>query len=90
MLVAVNREPRDLGAELRRRRMLRVLLVVLFLAASAWGLWCWFLASEYIIDFRGEEMQVGLGTVVAALTLWAGMILGMVTTWRALDKRGLG
>ena len=88
--MAVNREPRDLGAELRRRRMLRVLLVVLFLAASAWGLWCWFLASEYIIDFRGEEMQVGLGTVVAALTLWAGMILGMVTTWRALDKRGLG
>ena len=70
--------------------MLRVLLVVLFLAASAWGLWCWVLASEYIIDFRGEEMQVGLGTVVGALGLWALMILGMVATWRALNGRGLG
>jgi len=70
--------------------MLRVLLVVLFLAASAWGLWCWVLASEYIIDFRGEEMQVGLFTVVAALGLWAVIILGMVATWRALNGQGLG
>jgi hypothetical protein len=67
------------------------LLVVLFLAASAWGFWCWVLASEYIIDFQGEEMQVGLGTVVGALGLWAVMILGMVATWRALNNgKGLG
>ena len=70
--------------------MLRVLLVALFLAASAWGLWCWVLATEYIIDFRGEEMQVGLFTVLAALGLWAGIILAMVTTWRALNPKGLG
>ncbi|HEV3365046.1 MAG TPA: hypothetical protein VG795_13070 [Acidimicrobiia bacterium] len=63
--------------------------MVLFLAASAWGLWCWMLATEYIIDFRGEEMQVGLGTVLAALGAWAVIILAMVTTWRALNKRGL-
>lgn len=73
-----------------RRRILRVLLVVLFLAASAWGLWCWVLATEYIVDFRGEEMQVGLFTVVAALGLWAVIILGMVATWRALNGKGLG
>lgn len=66
------------------------MLVVLFLAASAWGLWCWVLASEYIIDFSGEEMQVGLGTVVGALGLWAVIILAMVTTWRALNGKGLG
>ena len=84
------REPGRLPAGLRHRGILRVLLVVLFLAATAWGLWCWFLASEYIIDFRGEEMQVGLGTVVGALGLWAIIILGMVTTWRALNGRGLG
>lgn len=59
--------------------------MVLFLAASAWGLWCWVLASEYIIDLRGEEMQVGLFTVVAALVLWGAIILGMVATWRALN-----
>lgn len=47
------------------------------------------LATEYIIDFRGEEMQVGLGTVLAALGAWAVIILAMVTTWRALNKRGL-
>ena len=64
--------------------------MVLFLVASAWGLWCWVLASEYVIDFRGEEMQVGLGTVVGALGLWAGMILGMVATWRALNSGGFG
>lgn len=64
--------------------------MALFLAASAWGLWCWVLASEYIIDFRGEAMQVGLFTVVAALGLWAVIILGMVTTWRALNGKGLG
>lgn len=69
---------------------MRALLVVLFLAASAWGLWCWVLATEYIIDFSGEEMQVGLFTVMAALGLWAAMILAMVTTWRALNPRGLG
>ena len=71
--------------------MLRVLLVVLFLAASAWGLWCWVLATEYIVDYRGEEMQVGLFNVVFALGLWALVILGMVTTWRALNNgKGLG
>jgi hypothetical protein len=71
--------------------MLRVLLVVLFLAASAWGLWCWVLATEYIVDYRGEEMQVGLFNVVFALGLWALMILGMVATWRALNNgKGLG
>jgi hypothetical protein len=75
---------------LRRRRILRALLVVLFLAASAWGLWCWVLATEYIVDFRGEEMQVGLFTVVGALGLWAVIILGMVATWRALNGKGLG
>jgi hypothetical protein len=48
------------------------------------------LASEYVIDFQGEEMQVGLGTVVAALGLWAVIILGMVATWRALNGKGLG
>lgn len=86
----MRREPSDLAAEVRRRRMLRALLVGLFLAASAWGMWCWVLATEYIIDFRGEEMQVGLGTVVGALGLWAGIILGMVSTWRALNRKGLG
>jgi hypothetical protein len=70
--------------------MLRVLLVVLFLAASAWGLWCWVLATEYIVDYRGEEMQVGLGTVIGALGLWAVIILGMVATWRVLNRDGLG
>ena len=70
--------------------MLRVVLVVLFLAASAWGLWCWVLATEYIVDYRGEEMQVGFFNVVFALALWALMILGMVTTWRALNGKGLG
>ena len=69
--------------------MLRILLVVLILAASAWGLWCWVLASEYIIDFSGEEMQVGLGTVVGALGLWAVIILAMVAAWRALNGTGL-
>ena len=51
---------------------------------------CWVLATEYIVDFRGEEMQVGLFNVVVALGLWAVLILGMVATWRALNKRGLG
>ncbi len=67
-----------------------VLLVVLFIAASAWGMWCWVLATEYIIDFRGEEMQVGLLTVVGALGVWAVIILAMVATWRALNRKGLG
>jgi hypothetical protein len=80
----------DLRAALRRRRILGVLLVVLFLAASAWGLWCWVLATEYIIDFRGEEMQVGLLNVVGALGVWAVVILAMVATWRALNRKGLG
>jgi hypothetical protein len=83
-------EPGDLVAVIRRRRARRVLLLVLFLAASAWGLWCWVLATEYIIDFRGEEMQVGLFTVLAALGLWAAIILAMVMTWRALNPSGLG
>jgi hypothetical protein len=86
----VGRESEDLRAEWRRRRLFVALLVVLFVAASAWGLWCWVLASEYVIDFRGEEMQVGLGTVLAALALWAVIILAMVTTWRALNRKGLG
>lgn len=86
----MSSEPRDFRTELRRRRNLRVLLVVLFLAASAWGLWCWVLVSEYIIDFRGDEMQVGLGLVLGVLGLWAVIILGMVATWRALDKEGFG
>jgi len=64
--------------------------VVLFLAATAWGLWCLVLANEYIIDFRGEEMQVGFFNVVFALGIWLGIILGMVTTWRALNRKGLG
>ncbi len=67
-----------------------VLLVVLFVAASAWGLWCWVLATEYIIDFRGEEMHVGLFTVVGALGVWAVIILAMVATWRVLNRKGLG
>ena len=62
----------------------------LFLLASAWGLWCWVLATEYIVDYRGEEMQVGLFNVVVALGVWAVLILGMVATWRALNKRGFG
>jgi hypothetical protein len=70
--------------------MLRVLLMVLFVAASAWGLWCWVLATEYVVDYRGEEMQVGLFTVLAALFMWAVLILAMVTTWRALNKKALG
>ena len=64
--------------------------MVLFLMASGWGLWCWMLASEYVIDFRGEEMQVGLFTVLGALGLWAVIILAMVTVWRALNRKGLG
>jgi len=68
--------------------MLRILLMVLFVVASAWGLWCWVLATEYVVDFRGEEMQVGLLTVLAALFMWAVLILAMVTTWRALNRRG--
>ena len=48
------------------------------------------LTTEYIVDFQGEEMQVGLFTVLAALFMWAVLILGMVTTWRALNKKGLG
>lgn len=83
-------EARDLQAEFRRRRIFVVLLVVLFIAASAWGMWCWVLATEYIIDFRGEEMQVGLLTVVGALGVWAVIILAMVATWRALNRKGLG
>jgi hypothetical protein len=86
----VEGEPRDLAADIRRRRMLRVLLVVLFVAASAWGMWCWVLATEYIIDFRGEEMQVGFFNVVFALAVWLGIILAMVTTWRGLNRKGLG
>ena len=82
------REPSDLRAGLRRRRIFRLLFVVLFLAASAWGLWCWVLATEYIVDYRGEEMQVGLGTVLGALGLWAVLILAMVATWRALNGPG--
>jgi len=83
----VEKMPRDLRAEIRRRRALGLLLVVLFLAASAWVLWCWMLATEYVIDFRGEEMQVGLGTVLGALGAWALIILAMVTTWRALNSK---
>jgi hypothetical protein len=83
-------ESSDLGATMRRRRILRVLHIVLFIAASAWGLWCWVLASEYIIDFRGEEMKVGLFTVLGALLVWAVVILAMVTTWRAINRKGLG
>ena len=85
-----SRAPRDLGAEIQRRRMLRILLMVLFIAASAWGLWCWVLATEYIVDFWGEEMQVGLFTVLAALFMWGVLILAMVATWRALYKKGFG
>jgi hypothetical protein len=85
-----SRAPRDLEAEIRRRRGLRVLLMLLFVAASVWGLWCWVLTTEYIVDYRGEEMQVGLLTVLAALFMWAVLILGMVTTWRALNRKGFG
>jgi len=81
------RAPRDLGAAIRRRRLLRILLIVLFVAASVWGLWCWLLATEYIVDYRGEEMQVGLLTVLAALFMWAVLILAMVATWRALGRK---
>jgi hypothetical protein len=86
----VGGEPRDLLAAMRRRRILRLLLVVLFLAASAWGLWCWVLATEYIVDYRGEEMSVGLFNVLAALGVWAVLILAMVATWRALNRKWLG
>jgi hypothetical protein len=86
----VGREPSDLRAAIRRRRTLRLLLVALFLVASAWGLWCWLLATEYIVDYRGEEMSVGLFTVLGALGLWAVLILAMVATWRALNRKGFG
>jgi hypothetical protein len=69
---------------------LRLLLVGLVLAASAWGLWCWVLSTEYIVGVRGEVMQVGLWTVMRARGLWATISLAMVTTWRVLNRRGLG
>jgi hypothetical protein len=86
----VGREPGDLRAAMRRRRSLRLLLVALFLVASAWGLWCWLLATEYIVDYRGEEMSVGLFTVLGALGVWMVLILAMVATWRALTRKWLG
>jgi hypothetical protein len=70
--------------------MLRLLLAVLLPVTSAWGLWCWLLATEYIIDSRGEEWSVGLFTVLAALGVWAVLILAMVATWRALTRKWLG
>jgi len=77
-------EPADLTAAMRRRRVLRVQLTVLMVAASGWGLWCWLLATEYVVDYRGEEWSVGLFSVLAALGVWAVLILAAVATWRAL------
>ena len=65
-------------------------LVVLLVVASGWGLWCWLLTTEYIVDYRGEEWQVGLFSVVLTLGVWAVLILAMVATWRALNRKGLG
>jgi hypothetical protein len=75
---------------MRRRRILGVCLVALLLAASAWGMWCWLLVTEYIVDYRGEEWSVGLFTVLVALGVWAALLLGMVATWRALNRKRLG
>jgi hypothetical protein len=86
----VDGTPRDLQATMRRRRSLRLLLVALFLVASAWGLWCWLLVTEYIVDYRGEEWSVGLFSVLMALGVWAPLLLAMVATWRALDRKRLG
>ena len=77
-------DPSDLLAAIRRRRALRLLLVVLLLVASAWGLWCWLLATEYVIDYRGEEWSVGLFTVLAAIGLWVGLLLAAAAIWRSL------
>jgi len=48
------------------------------------------LATEYVVDYRGEEMSVGLFAVLVALFIWAVLILAMVATWRALNGKGFG
>ena len=67
---------------------MRVRLLVLLVASSGWGLWCWLLATEYVVDYRGEEWSVGLFSVLAALGVWAVLILAAVATWRALTLGG--
>ena len=72
---------------MRRRRALRIRLVVLTVVASGWGLWCWVLATEYIVDYAGEAWSVGLFSVLAALFVWAVLILATVGTWRSLGEK---
>ena len=80
-------EPADLAGAMGRRRVLKVRLVALMVVSSGWGLWCWLLATEYVIDYRGEEWQVGLFSVLAALLVWALLILAAVATWRSLEGK---
>ena len=75
---------------MRRRRVLQVRLVILFLVTSVWGLWCWVLATEYVVDYWGEQWSVGLSTVLAALGVWVGLLLATVAAWRALNRKWLG
>jgi len=75
---------------MRRRRILRLRLLALQVVTSAWGLWCWLLATEYIVDYRGDEWSVGLFSVLLALGVWAVLILATVATWRAHNRKWLG
>jgi hypothetical protein len=75
---------------MRRRRILRLQLVVLLVVTSGWGLWCWVLATEYIVDYWGPEWSVGLFTVLGAIVVWAGLLLATVAMWRALNRNWLG
>jgi uncharacterized membrane protein len=86
----VEKAPTDLRAAMRRRRILQVRLGVLLVVTSAWGLWCWVLATEYTVDYWGPEWSVGLFTVLAALVVWTGLLLASVATWRALNRKWTG
>ncbi len=67
--------------------MLRLQLVVLLLVATGWGVWCWLLVTEYVVDYAGEEWSVGLFSVVVNLAVWAALTLATVATWRSLQGK---
>lgn len=78
--------PRDLRPAIRQRRLIRLQLVVLLLTATGWGVWCWLLVTEYVVDYAGEEWSVGVFSVILNISVWAVLIVAAVATWRWLQR----
>jgi hypothetical protein len=60
--------------------------VGLLAVTTAWGVWCWLLVTEYVIDYSGEEWNVGLFTVLPAVALLAGLSFATLSTWGSVPR----